>query len=76
MMAAYMADEYATIGVRSNVLAPARFPDVVPVECVAELVARLDGETCTGRTVVLDSRGAVAVASDASGLDPVLPFRR
>lgn len=57
MAAAYMADDYAGIGVRSNVLAPARFPDVVPVECAAELVARLDADTCSGRTVVLDASG-------------------
>jgi len=57
MVGRHMAAELATIGVRSNVIAPARFPAAVPTECVAEMIARLDSTRVTGNIVVLDQRG-------------------
>jgi NAD(P)-dependent dehydrogenase (short-subunit alcohol dehydrogenase family) len=57
MMAAHMAHDLGPIGMRSNVVAPARFPDVVPAECVAEMIARLDEGTWNGVKAILDAKG-------------------
>jgi NAD(P)-dependent dehydrogenase (short-subunit alcohol dehydrogenase family) len=58
----HLAAEFGVFGVRVNALAPNNFPSVVRTESVASAIARLDGESVTGRVLVLD----VAEQSSAS----------
>ena len=57
MMAAQMSPHSGASGVRPNVISPARFPDTVPTECVAEMIARLDDSSWNGTKVLLDGAG-------------------
>lgn len=57
MAGRHLVHELATFGVRCNGIAPARFPAVVPTECVAEMIARLDTSDRSGSVAVLDERG-------------------
>lgn len=50
----HMADEFETIGVRVNALAPTSFPSLLPTADVADAIARLDRETMTGRVLALE----------------------
>jgi NAD(P)-dependent dehydrogenase (short-subunit alcohol dehydrogenase family) len=51
----HLAAEFGVFGVRVNALAPNNFPSVVRTESVASAIARLDGESATGRILVLDA---------------------
>ena len=51
----HLAAEFGVFGVRVNALAPNNFPSVVRTESVASAIARLDGESVTGRILVLDA---------------------
>ncbi len=53
----HMAAEFGEFGVRANALAPNSFPSIVSTESVATAIARLDGESVTGRVLVLDALG-------------------
>lgn len=51
----HLAAEFGEFGVRANALAPNSFPSIVSTESVAKAIARLDGETVTGRVLALDA---------------------
>jgi len=53
----HMADEFGTIGVRVNALAPNTFPRIVSTESVVEGIRSLDGGDMTGKVLVLDREG-------------------
>jgi NAD(P)-dependent dehydrogenase (short-subunit alcohol dehydrogenase family) len=67
MAALHMAHELGAVGVRSNVLVPARFPDSVPTECVADMIARLDEGAWNGTKALIDARGERFVDQLVSG---------
>jgi NAD(P)-dependent dehydrogenase (short-subunit alcohol dehydrogenase family) len=58
----HLAAEFGVFGVRVNALAPNSFPSIVRTESVADAVARLDGETVTGRILALDREPVSASA--------------
>lgn len=60
-LSCHMAADYEQIGVRVNVLAPARFPDTVPTEAVADAVAQLLTGHLNGKIVLVDGDGARAL---------------
>jgi NAD(P)-dependent dehydrogenase (short-subunit alcohol dehydrogenase family) len=49
----HMAEEFAPIGIRANVLAPDAFPYIVPTEVVAAHIETLDRGSMTGEVVML-----------------------
>jgi NAD(P)-dependent dehydrogenase (short-subunit alcohol dehydrogenase family) len=49
----HMAQEFASIGIRANALAPDAFPYIVPTEVVAAQIEALDSGTTTGEVRVL-----------------------
>jgi NAD(P)-dependent dehydrogenase (short-subunit alcohol dehydrogenase family) len=53
----HMADEFATIGVRVNALAPNTFPRIVPTDSVVDAIIKLDAGDMTGKILVLDRDG-------------------
>lgn len=53
----HLAAEFGVFGVRVNGLAPNTFPSIVRTEAVADAIARLDGESVTGRILALDASG-------------------
>jgi hypothetical protein len=52
-----MADEFRPIGLRVNAVAPNTFPRIVSTESVVAAVRKLDGDSVTGKILVLDSDG-------------------
>jgi NAD(P)-dependent dehydrogenase (short-subunit alcohol dehydrogenase family) len=50
----HMADEFQSIGVRVNALAPNSFPRLIPTAKVVEGLRQLDTGTMTGKVLVLD----------------------
>ena len=53
----HMADEFHSVGVRVNAVAPNTFPEIVPTETVVSAIARLDRGKQTGKILVLDADG-------------------
>ena len=53
----HMADEFAAFGVRVNTIAPTGFPRLIPTAAVAAAVHRLDHDTVTGKTLIIDRAG-------------------
>jgi NAD(P)-dependent dehydrogenase (short-subunit alcohol dehydrogenase family) len=53
----HMADEFRPIGLRVNAVAPNTFPRIVSTESVVAAVRKLDGDSVTGKILVLDSDG-------------------
>jgi NAD(P)-dependent dehydrogenase (short-subunit alcohol dehydrogenase family) len=53
----HMADEFRPIGLRVNAVAPNSFPRIVSTESVVAAVRKLDGDSVTGKILVLDSDG-------------------
>lgn len=51
----HLAAEFGVFGVRANALAPNSFPSIVSTESVAKAIARLDGDTVTGKVLALDA---------------------
>jgi NAD(P)-dependent dehydrogenase (short-subunit alcohol dehydrogenase family) len=49
----HMADEFASIGIRANAIAPDAFPYIVPTEMVAAHIEMLDRASTTGEVVIL-----------------------
>ena len=62
----HMAAEFGVFGVRVNALAPNSFPSIVSTESVAQAIARLDGETVTGRILVLDADAHASARLDVA----------
>ncbi len=60
-MSCHMATEFEYIGVRVNALAPARFPDTISTESVADTVARILGGTANGKIFTIDPEGVRTV---------------
>lgn len=54
----HLAAEFGAFGVRANAVAPNSFPSIVSTDAVAKAIARLDGDTVTGRVLVLDRADA------------------
>jgi NAD(P)-dependent dehydrogenase (short-subunit alcohol dehydrogenase family) len=57
----HMAQDYATLGVRVNAIAPTSFPSLVPTASVVERIRALDAGDVSGSIVVLDSDGATTL---------------
>lgn len=55
----HQAAEFATFGVRVNALAPNAFPRIVSTDSVVAAVARLDGESVTGKILAIDTDDTV-----------------
>jgi len=53
----HMADEFSTIGIRVNALAPNSFPRIIPTPGVIQALKKLDQGTMTGRVLILDRDG-------------------
>ena len=53
----HMGDEFASIGVRVNALAPTSFPSLIPTEWAAEGIRRLAELDANGRILILDVNG-------------------
>lgn len=53
----HMAEEFAAIGVRANVLAPTSFPRLIPTEAAADGIRRLSEGTVTGKILILNVEG-------------------
>ncbi len=51
----HLASEFAALGVRVNAVAPNSFPSIVSTDSVARAITRLDGESVTGRILVVDA---------------------
>ena len=51
----HLAAEFGVFGIRANALAPNSFPSIVSTESVVKAIARLDGDTVTGRVLALDA---------------------
>jgi NAD(P)-dependent dehydrogenase (short-subunit alcohol dehydrogenase family) len=57
MLTRHMADEFQTIGIRVNAIAPNTFPRIVGIDRVLSAIRKLDEGEVTGKIQVLD-RGA------------------
>lgn len=53
----HMGDEFRSLGVRVNALAPTSFPQQIPTESAAEGIRRLAESDANGRILVLDVNG-------------------
>lgn len=53
----HMGDEFSSIGVRVNALAPTSFPSLIPTETAAEGIRRLAESDANGRILILDVNG-------------------
>lgn len=53
----HMGDEFGSIGVRVNALAPTSFPGLIPTETAAEGIRRLAESDVNGRILILDGNG-------------------
>ena len=51
----HLAAEFGVFGIRANALAPNSFPSIVSTESVVKAIARLDGDTVSGRVLALDA---------------------
>jgi NAD(P)-dependent dehydrogenase (short-subunit alcohol dehydrogenase family) len=51
----HLAAEFQAFGVRANALAPDTFPALVSTESVAKAIARLDGDTVTGKVLLVEA---------------------
>jgi NAD(P)-dependent dehydrogenase (short-subunit alcohol dehydrogenase family) len=54
----HLASEFAVFGVRVNAVAPNSFPAIISTDSVAHAIARLDGESVTGRILAIDAEAA------------------
>jgi NAD(P)-dependent dehydrogenase (short-subunit alcohol dehydrogenase family) len=54
MLTWHMSDEFRTLGVRVNAIAPNSFPGLLPTEDVARAIVNLDRGTCNGTIIALD----------------------
>jgi NAD(P)-dependent dehydrogenase (short-subunit alcohol dehydrogenase family) len=50
----HLAAEFREFGVRANAIAPNSFPSIVSTETVAKGITRLDGDTVSGKVLVVD----------------------
>lgn len=57
MLTCHMADEFATIGIRVNAVAPDTFPQRVSTESVCDAIARMDQQTVSGKLLLLEPEG-------------------
>jgi NAD(P)-dependent dehydrogenase (short-subunit alcohol dehydrogenase family) len=53
----HMGDEFKSIGIRVNALAPTSFPSLIPTELAAEGIRRLAESDSNGRILILDVSG-------------------
>ena len=56
----HMAKEFAGFGVRVNVLAPSKFPGLIPTSQVSSCLRDLDESHDSGRVVLIDGDGRVS----------------
>jgi NAD(P)-dependent dehydrogenase (short-subunit alcohol dehydrogenase family) len=61
MLTCHMAEEFATLGVRVNSVAPDTFPQHVTTESVCDAIARLDAGALTGKMLLLEAGGQALI---------------
>ena len=61
MLTCHMAEEFSTIGIRVNSVAPDTFPQLVTTESVCDAIARVDQDVVTGKMLLLEAEGETVV---------------
>jgi hypothetical protein len=56
-----MAEEFSSLGIRVNNVAPGAFPESLTTESVCDAIVRLDRDCVTGKMLMLEAEGQTVI---------------